>query len=148
MMIEDYLLGHWTNRYQAQSDPTNFASVEIVWKRVDDGFESMNYKRVNGPDDPYRRKRHKIRYISDTEAVIENYHLDWTRHPKCDILFTFDGQAWHGKLLGEGCRGYRGNRVVSEVHAYGDKLHTMDQGYDEDNNLVWGSTQLYRFVRM
>ena len=148
MTIEDYLLGHWTNRAQAQSNPTVFASVEIVWKRVDDGFESMNYKRANGPNDPYRRKRHKIKYLSDTEAVIENYHLDWTRHPECDILFAFDGQAWHGKLLGEGCRGYRGNRVVSEVHAYGDKLHTMDQGYDEENNLVWGSTQLYRFVRM
>ena len=148
MNIEDYLLGHWTNRYQAQSNPTNFASVEIVWKKVDDGYESMNYKRVNGPDDPYRRKRHKIRYISDTEAIIENYHLDWTRHEDCDIIFTFDGQAWHGKLLGNECRGYRGNRVVSEVHAYGDKLHTMDQGYDEDNNLVWGSTELYRFVRM
>lgn len=148
MNIEDYLLGHWTNRYQAQSNPTSFASVEIVWKKVDDGYESMNYKRVNGPDDPYRRKRHKIRYISDTEAIIENYHLDWTRHEDCDIIFTFDGQAWHGKLLGNECRGYRGNRVVSEVHAYGDKLHTMDQGYDEDNNLVWGSTELYRFVRM
>jgi len=148
MNIEDYLLGHWTNRYQAQSNPTSFASVEIVWKKVDDGYESMNYKRVNGPDDPYRRKRHKIRYISDTEAIIENYHLDWTRHEDCDIIFTFDGQAWHGKLLGNECRGYRGNRVVSEVHAYGDKLHTMDQGYDEENNLVWGSTKLYRFVRM
>jgi hypothetical protein len=148
MNIEDYLLGHWTNRYQAQSNPTSFASVEIVWKKVDDGYESMNYKRVNGPDDPYRRKRHKIRYISDTEAIIENYHLDWTRHEDCDIIFTFDGQAWHGKLLGNECRGYRGNRVVSEVHAYGDKLHTMDQGYDEDNNLVWGSTELYRFTRM
>ena len=148
MNIEDYLLGHWTNRYQAQSNPTSFASVEIVWKKVDDGYESMNYKRVNGPDDPYRCKRHKIRYISDTEAIIENYHLDWTRHEDCDIIFTFDGQAWHGKLLGNECRGYRGNRVVSEVHAYGDKLHTMDQGYDEDNNLVWGSTELYRFTRM
>lgn len=148
MTIEDYLLGHWSNKAQAQSNPTVFASVEIVWKRVDDGFESMNYKRVNGPNDPYRRKRHKIRYISDTEAVIENYHLDWTRHEECDIIFKFDGQAWHGKLLGDGCKGYRGNRVVSEVHAYGNKLHTMDQGYDEDNNLVWGSTELYRFVRM
>jgi len=148
MTIESYLLGHWSNKAQAQSNPYDFASVEIVWKKIDGGFESMNYKRVNGPDDPYRRKRHKIRYLSDTEAVIENYHLDWTRHEECDIIFKFDGRAWHGKLLGDKCRGYRGNRVVSEVHAYGDKLHTMDQGYDEENNLVWGSTKLYRFVRM
>jgi len=148
MMIEDYLLGHWTNRSQAQSNPHSFASVEIIWKRVDDGFESMNYKRSLGPSEPYRKKRHKLEIISDTEVIMHNYHLDWTPHPECDIILTFDGDAWHGKLLGEGCRGYRGDRVVSEIHLYGDKLHSMDQGYDENNRLVWGSTELYRFTRM
>ena len=148
MTIEDYIIGHWSNRSQAQSNPTTFASVEIVWKKIDGGFESMNYKRSRGPEDPYRKKRHKLVQVSDTEVIMQNYHLDWTRHEECDMILTFDGQAWHGKLLGNECRGYRGNRVVSEIHLYGDKLHSMDQGYDEDNNLVWGSTKLYRFTRM
>ena len=145
--LEKYLLGHWSNRAQAQSDPHNFASVEIIWKKIEGGYESMNYKRVN-PNEPYRKKRHKLRVVSSTEVIMENYHLDWTRHEECDILLTFDGTAWHGKLLGEGCRGYRGNRVVSQIHLYGDKLHSCDQGYDEENNLVWGSTELYRFSRL
>ena len=44
---------------------------------------------------------------------MENYHLDWTRHEDCDILFTFDGRAWHGKLIGDNCYGYRGDKVQS-----------------------------------
>ena len=149
MKFEDYLLGHWTNRRQAQSDPTNWASVEIVWKPFEDGFQSMNYKRSEGPENPYRKKNHKILHVSDTEVLVQNYHLDWTRHEDCDIIFMFDGQVWHGKLAHPGkCTGYRGNRVVSKIRLYGDKLHSMDQGYDESDNLVWGSTEFYRFTRM
>ena len=148
MRIEDCLLGHWSNKAQAQSNPLDIVSVEVIWKEVEGGFESMNYKRSNGPNDPYRHKKHRLEIISDTEVIMQNYHLDWTRHEECDMMFTFDGQAWHGKLLGDRCRGYRGDRVVSEIHLFGNKLHTMDQGYDEENNLVWGSTQLYRFTRI
>jgi hypothetical protein len=148
--FEDYIIGHWTNKSQAQSNPHHFVSVEIVWKRHEEGYQSMNYKRADGPDYFYRKKNHKFVQISDTEVLVENYHLDWTRHEDCDILFTFDGKAWHGQLACPGkCHGYRGDRVVSEVHAYGDKLHTMDQGYDiETGEFVWGSKQLYKFTRM
>ena len=109
----------------------------------------MNYKRCEGPDSPYRKKNHKFVRLSDREVLVENYHLDWTRHEECDILFTFDGEAWHGKLAGENCKGYRGDRVISEIHAYGNKLHTCDRGIDlETGEMVWGSTELYRFTRM
>ena len=44
------------------------------------------------------------------------------------------------------CRGYRGDEVISEIRAYGDKLHTCDRGIDlESGKMVWGSTELYRF---
>jgi len=150
MELEAYLLGHWTNRLQAQSDPINWVSVEIVWKLHEEGFQSMNYKRSEGPDAPYRKKNHKFLKISDTEVLVENYHLDWTRHEDCDIIFKFDGQVWHGELAYPGkCTGYRGDKVISEIHAYGDKLHTCDRGIDlETGEMVWGSKELYRFTRM
>ena len=148
MRFEDYLIGHWSNKFQAQSNPHTFATVEIVWKEIEGGFESMNYKRHRGPEDPYRKKRHKVVRLSDTEVIMQNYHLDWTRHEECDMIFTFDGHAWKGHLRGNECRGYRGDRVVSQVHLFGNKLHSMDQGYDKDNTLVWGSTEFYRFTRI
>ena len=147
--LEDYILGHWTNRHQAQSNPTEWVSVEILWQRHEEGFQSMNYKRADGPNNPYRKKNHKLLRLSDTEYVMQNYHLDWTRHEDCDMIFMFDGDAWHGCLAGDNCIGYRGDKVISEIHCYGDKLHTCDRGIDlETGEMVWGSTELYRFTRM
>ena len=149
MKLEDCLLGHWTNKHQAQSDPTNWVSVEVVWKKHEEGYQSFNYKRRDGPDFPYRKKNHKFVYLSDTEVLVQNYHLDWTRHEDCDIIFKYDGKAWHGEIASPGkCRGYRGDEVISEIHAYGDKLHTCDRGIDlETGKMVWGSNELYRFIR-
>ena len=110
MNIEDCLMGHWTNRHQAQSDPTNWVTVEIIWKSHEEGFQSMNFKRCDGPGNPYQKKNHKLHIFSDNQVVVENYHLDWTRHEDCDILFTFDGQGWHGKIIGDNCVGYKGDR--------------------------------------
>ncbi len=148
MRIEDCLLGHWSNKAQAQSNPLEFVSVEVIWKEVEGGFESMNYKRSKGPNDPYRRKNHRLEIISDTEVIMQNYHLDWTRHEECDMIFTFDGHAWHGSLIGDKCTGVRGHRVVSEIHLYGNKLHSMDQGYNSEGEMMWGSENLYKFTRM
>ena len=56
-------------------------------------------------------------------------------------MFTFDGSVWRGQHACPGkCVGYRGDRVVSEIHCFGDKLHTCDQGYDlKTGEMVWGS---------
>ena len=99
MKLEDCLMGHWTNKHQAQSDPTNWVTVEIIWKSHEKGFQSMNFKRCDGPGNPYRKKNHKFLYLSDREVVVENYHLDWTRHEDCDILFTSTVKVGTVKLL-------------------------------------------------
>jgi hypothetical protein len=147
MNFEDYLLGNWTNKAQAQSDPQGFASVNIVWRKIEGGYESMNYKRVRGENDPYRRKYHKLEIVSDTQVIMHNYHRDWTPHEECDMIFTFSDGVWNGRLIGDECRGYRGDRVRSQIQLFGHKLHSMDQGYDAEGNFVWGSKKFYRFTR-
>ncbi len=146
--FEKYLLGHWSNKAQAQSDPQNFASLNIVWTKIEDGYESMNYKRCRGAYDPYRRKYHKLEIISDTEIIMHNYHRDWTPHEDCDMMFTFDGTSWNGRLIGDNCRGNRGHRIVSQIQLFGNKLHNMDRGYDDHGNLVWGTEKYYRYTRI
>jgi|TARA_B100000035_G_scaffold276932_1_gene254917 hypothetical protein len=150
MNIERYILGHWSNRHQAQSDPCNWVSVEIIWKKFEHGYQSMNYKRHEGIEKAYRKKNHKLLQLSENQVLMQNYHLDWTRHEDCDMMFTFDGSVWRGQLACPGkCIGYRGDRVVSEIHCFGDKLHTCDQGYDlKTGEMVWGSKELYRFIRI
>lgn len=148
MDIERYILGHWSNRHQAQSDPCNWVSVEIIWKKFEHGFQSMNYKRHEGIDSAYRKKNHKLLQVSENQVLMQNYHLDWTRHEDCDMIFKFDGNGWHGQLAGDKCRGYRGDKVISEIHVYKNKLHTCDQGRNlETGELMWGSTEMYRFTK-
>ena len=146
--FESYLLGLYNNRSQAQSHPTEFPQVYILWEKIVGGYHSKQWYRRDGPTKPYREKYHKLVEVSETEVIMENYYLDWTRHEDCDMIFRFDGHGWHGQLAGDKCRGYRGDRVISEIHVYKDKLHTCDQGRDlETEELMWGSTELYRFTR-
>ena len=63
------------------------------------------------------------------------------------MIFTFDGEAWHGHLVGDKCTGAKGYKIISEISLYGDKLHSMDQGYDDKGNMVWGSEGIYKFTR-
>ena len=146
-MIDDYIIGHWTNRYQAQSAPHHFSTVETVWEKVEGGYHSKNFYRRDGANKPYRERYHKIDIISEDEVIFQNYNLDWTRSENCDMIFTFDGEAWHGHLVGDKCTGAKGYKIVSEISLYGDKLHSMDQGYDDKGNMVWGSEGIYKFTR-
>ena len=148
MTIDSYLLGHWTNRQQAQSNPHCFSQCEIIWEKDGDWDTSKNFYRVDGKTNPYRHKKHRFVQTSSTTAIMENYHLELTRHGECDMMFTFQDNVWHGSLNSDLCLGERGSRIVSEIHLFGDKLHSKDQGFDSNNNVVWGSPDLFRFIRL
>lgn len=145
--FEKYLLGKYNNFKQAQSAPTIFAQVCIHWKKLDDGYHSKQWYR-HQDNSPYREKYHKLKVVSDTEVIVENYHLDWTRHEECDMIFTFDGNAWHGKLIGDKCI-VRGNaRVISEIHLTKTGLQSRDRGmHIETGEKVFGGYDLYNFER-
>ena len=147
MTIDEYLLGHWHNRQQAQSNPHCFSQCEIIWEKEGEFFVSKNFYRAEGAHNPYRHKKHKWQQTSSTTGIMENYRLDLTRHEECDMMFTLYDNSWHGKLDSTKCLGERGNRIISEVHLYGDKLTSKDQGFDNKGNLVWGTPNLFHFVR-
>lgn len=144
--FESYLLGKYNNWKQAQSYPTIFSQVCILWEKIDGGYHSCQWYRRD-PRNPYREKYHKIEVIDENTVIVKNYHLDWTRHEDCDMIFTFFNNQWDGKLLGDKCI-VRGNaRVVSEVHLTKVGLESRDKGVDEDGNKVFGGWDLYKFVR-
>ncbi len=146
--IENYLLGHWSNRYQAQSNPHSYSQVEVIWSAVTGGLHSKNFYRREGPNKPYRERFHKVKILSETEVIIQNYNLDWTRDGKCDMIFTFSNGSWFGKLQGNECIGLKGDRVVSELELHGTKMLNRDRGYDKDNNMVWGTEYFYKYTRI
>ena len=143
--FENSLLGKYNNFRQAQSSPTLFSQIEIIWERIDGGLHSKQWYR-HDPNVPYREGYHKAIHISDTEVVVENYNTDWTRRENCDMIFKFDGRAWNGNTLGNECY-RRGARVQSEITLINNQLHSRDKGLDESGNRVWGSDTLYIFTK-
>lgn len=145
--FESYLLGLYDNIQQAQSHPTEFAQIFILWERIDDAYHSKQWYRRDGPNKPYRERYHKLVELSETRVVVQNYHLDWTRCESCDMIFKFEGHEWHGQLIGNDCI-VRGNvRVKSEIKLTKTGLESRDQGYDPDGKMVFGSLGLYKFKR-
>ena len=108
MIFDEYLLGHWTNRSQAQSNPHKVAQTEVIWAKEGDWYTSLNFYRVDGPHKPYRNKKHKIEIISDKYVIMQNYRLDGSRHEECDMHFRFESEHWSGKLDSDKCRGEKG----------------------------------------
>ena len=146
--FDEYLLGHWTNRAQAQSNPHVFAQTEVIWSKEGEWYTSKNFYRVDGPNKPYRNRKHKINIVSRNLVIMENFRLDLSRHEECDMVFTFQDDCWSGKLDSDKCRGEKGYRVVSEISLYGHKLFSRDKGLTNDGKMVWGSDDLYKFVRI
>tara|TARA_Y100000816_G_scaffold197467_1_gene144542 strand:- start:95 stop:544 length:450 start_codon:yes stop_codon:yes gene_type:complete len=144
MTIEDYLLGLWTNQNQAQSAPTTYATILMEWKEIEGGFQSKNYYRTDGSQRPYRKRYHKKVDISEKEVLIENYDLEWNKSEECGMLFKYDNLAWHGNIVGD-CV-HNGVTIKSQMHLFGDKLHSFDQAY-KGGRMVWGSNNIYKFVR-
>ena len=151
--FDDALLGHWTNRYQAQSNPLGFASVELEWSidysDVDQiWYTSKNYYRKEGPNKPYRSGRHKMSLVRGDSFLMENYSEDGTKRQGCDMLFVEYDNRWEGRLFAEG-QCVMGNAIVSsKIILFGDKLHSADQGRDKEGKLVWGSDHFYEFTRL
>jgi len=145
--FEDYLLGLYHNKAQAQSHPTEFAQIFILWEKIDGGYHSKQWYRRDGQNNPYRERYHKIVEITETKVLVENYRLDWTRCSECDMIFLFDGQTWHGQLQGNNCIVRENVRVKSEIHLTKKGLESKDQGIDPEGKMVFGSLGLYKFVR-
>ena len=147
-MITDFeqcLLGKYNNFQQAQSAPTLFSQIEILWGKIPGGLHSKQWRRRESHK-PYREGYHKIVPITETELIVENYNTDWTRRENCDMIFKFDGRAWNGNILGDKCY-RRGAQVMSKITLINNQLHSCDKGLDESGNRVWGSDVIYIFTK-
>ena len=85
----------------------------------------------------------------DTEVIVENYSLDWTRQEGCDMIFTFKDNSWHGKLKNPGQCFVRENVTVAilKIHLTRDGIDSRDLGYNSEGEKVFGGTLMYKFKR-
>jgi hypothetical protein len=148
-MITEFLsclLGRWSNKAQAFSNPTGFGWILVSWEDVGNGkYLSKQWYHYEGETKPYRER---INTICETESglILENWNADGTRNNKCDVLVTFSLGTWFGKNIGDDCI-IRGAVLHSEFELSPGKLLTRDAGYI-DNKLIWGSKDYYHFGRL
>jgi len=148
-MITEFLsclLGRWSNRDQAYSNPSKYAWILISWESVGDGkYLSKQWYHYEGEQKPYRER---LNTLCETESgiIIQNWGLDGTRNEKCDVLVILDNGRWLGKNIGTDCI-VRGAILRSDFILTEDTLMTRDAGY-LNNTMVWGSKDYYHFGRL
>lgn len=148
-MIDEFLkclLGKWTNKEQAYSDPTTYAWAYALWEDIGDGrYQSKQWYNYAGEDSPYRLRINTFS-VTDSGIVIENWIDGKIRNPLCDVIVTYDGEKWKGENLTNGCI-VRDAVLKSEFILTKDYLMSRDGGYVGDE-LKWGSKNFYHFKRI
>lgn len=148
-MITEFLsclLGQWSNKDQAYSDPTKYAWILVSWEDVGDGkYLSKQWYHHEGEQKPYRER---INTLCETGSsiILQNWNPDGTRNDKCDIIVTFEDGRWKGQNLGQDCI-VRGAILQSEFILSENLLMTRDAGY-LNNKMIWGSKDYYHFGRL
>lgn len=140
------LVGCWSNREQAYSNPSQYAWIFISWELVDGNkYLSKQWYHYEGEKNPYAQ-RYNIFIETESGIIVENWSLDGSRNSKCDTLVRFIDGKWKGKNIGNECI-IRGASLCSEFELSENLLVTRDAGYI-DGKLVWGSTDYYNFIRL
>ena len=145
--FESCLLGLYNNKRQAQSFPTEFSQVFLLWEKIEGGYHSKQWKRSEGEDKPYREKYHRMVEHPPNRIVVENYNLDWTRNANCDMIFHWDGQSWRGNVIGNQCI-IAGGIVSSEVRITKAVYESKDKAVTPGGLKVFGGDEMYRLNKI
>ena len=149
VMITEFLsclLGRWSNKAQAYSNPSRYAWILTSWEDVGNGkYLSKQWYHYEGEEKPYRERINTLCKI-ESGIILQNWGLDGTRNEKCDIIVTLDNGKWKGKNIGTECI-VRGASLRSDFLLSSGELLSRDAGY-VDNKLIWGSRDYYHFGRL
>ncbi len=151
-------------------------SMEPIWSDRQDGyFFYVEQAASSSPNRPYRQRIYQVTFSEGDEQqhgefvsrilefpeFLNGYHYEACEigllelsHVKemvgCRLVIRDQGSYFTGSTIGSGCKNSWGGAcfVTSEVSIYPDLLESLDRGYAEDCNQVWGSEHgPYRFVK-
>jgi hypothetical protein len=144
MTIEDYFLGHWNNRHQCITNPTEFSNIHILWERIDGGFRSRSWRHREKIENSYRDQFHK--FVKDGPYYrLETYDHSWTIRTGCDIILTPKPNGWHGSDQGT-C--YKQDVLVqTKLEVTRDYYRVFDYG-SRNGKPVFGQTKYFVFKRV
>ncbi len=172
-----WLTGSFTSTAQAEAD-SNFFDIRLemvpIWTDRNDGlWMYVEQASAAALDRPYRQRVYHLTADSDGSLVSTVYSISeplrfagayadtkplnalspdsLMLRDGCEIRMTFTDGAFVGATGKQTCGStLRGaSWATSEVTIHADRLETLDQGWDDDGNQVWGSEHgPYIFVRV
>jgi len=153
-MIEkffSYYEGIFNNCMQAMTNPSQFAMIEVIHKKLDSNrFECIQQYYVDKV--PYLKNIVEV-HEQDQKILLKFFKEDGLTYLQgCDTIFQYNGTDFHGVNVCNECYVQKGqkNTFVTTERLLGDGYyHTIDKGLDvETHEQVWGSYNgFFEFVK-
>ena len=144
------VVGHYRNRDQAFSNPSQWPQIDIRITEPSYGIIlAKSWYKYKGEDDPYNYIHYNWERM-DENIIYTKTHNIITDTPSCPFIWTWDGVWWCGNNDGECIQG--NTRMVSKIRFNGDEYRAIDTGYDlETGKFRWGKEEAegeFRFTRL
>lgn len=174
--LVEMMTGSFDSGAQAAAD-TNFLSIDLhmvpVWPDAGGGrWLYVEQARSLNPESPYRQRLYRLQALDEGVFRSQVYTLenpqDWVGAWKipsrldglsredidlregCAVYLRAEGDAFVGRTRGEECDSdlHGAAFATSEVRISDGRIESLDRGFDEEGELVWGSEfGPYVFVR-
>jgi hypothetical protein len=131
----DDLLGLYHNRFQAYSNPSDWAFICVKFYIEDDVLKSKSWHNVDGEQSAYRIFSHTLS-VSNESVIMTNY-TKVEQHQTCNLIFNKDGEWWKSS---SDCMMQEKNMYIRTYITFnGKEYHSRDAGYDMiTHQFLWG----------
>ena len=137
MKFENDLLGHYTNKRQAQSYPTDWAYIHVLFEKLPNGkIESWSWHDYLGKKKAYRRSIHKL-IESDDHIVLRTYNRE-SEVKYCDLIFEYKNGWWESRynkcVIPE-----KNMHLETYIKFNGSEYFSRDAAFNiETGDFLWG----------
>ena len=139
-MLFNDVVGHYRNRDQAYSNPSQWPQIDIRISEPSYGIIlAKSWYKYKGEEDPYNYIQYDWQRMDENIVYTKTTNLI-TNTPSCPFIWNWDGVWWNGNPDGECIQG--NTRMVSKIRFNGNEYRAIDTGYDlETGKFRWGKEE-------
>ena len=136
-MLFNEVVGHYRNRNQAFSNPSQWPQIDIRITEPEYGrLHVKSWYKYKGEDTPYNHIEYQWAKMDENIVYTKTTNLI-TNTPSCPFIWHWDGVWWNGNLDGECIQG--DTKMDSRIRFDGLKYRAIDTGYDvKTGDFRWG----------